>query len=253
VHYQFAKERPDYSDLASGRVFYSRSGYTAFPVRLASEIFQRCLAIREANQVTVPCVLYDPCCGAAYHLCVLAYLHGRSIREVIGSDIDEKAVLLAKQNFGLLGVGGLDKRISEISEMLRLYGKQSHQEALDSAHVLRNRIFTLTEEHSLKTRVFQASAMDGKILCENLKGVAIDIVFTDVPYGQHSEWRNLDANLESSNPLWLMLEALLGVLLPTSIVAVVSDKRQKVSHRGYQRIEQFHVGKRRVVILKPPM
>jgi len=63
MHYQFAKERPDYSDLASGRVFYSLPGHPAFPIRLADEILQRCLARREASHVTGPCILYDPVVG----------------------------------------------------------------------------------------------------------------------------------------------------------------------------------------------
>jgi len=81
-----------------------------------------------------------------------------------------------------------------------------------------------------------------------VKPKSVDIVFTDVPYGQHSNW--LDA-AERSNPLWSMLDALLGVLSQSSIVAVVSDKGQKVSLEGYQRLERFQVGKRRVLILKP--
>ena len=48
MQYLYATERPDYSDLASGRVFYSLPGHPAFPIRLASEIFQRCLAFRRA-------------------------------------------------------------------------------------------------------------------------------------------------------------------------------------------------------------
>lgn len=251
MQYQFATERPDYSDLASGRVFYSLPGHPAFPIRLADEILQRCLARREENHVTGPCILYDPCCGAAYHLSVLAYLHWYSFREVIGSDIDQKAVSVAGQNLGLLSLEGLDKRISEISEMFRLYGKGSHKEALDSAHRLRHRIATLAEENPLKTRVFQASALDGEELRANLKGVTVDIVFVDVPYGLHSQWRDANSNSESGNSLWRMLNALLGILVPTSVVAVVSDKRQKASHAGYQRIAHFQVGKRRVVLLRP--
>jgi hypothetical protein len=48
-----------------------------------------------------------------------------------------------------------------------------------------------------------------------------------------------------------MLDALAEVLSPSSIVAIASDKQQKVSHAGYQRLEQFQIGRRRVVILKP--
>lgn len=251
MHYQFAKERPDYSDLASGRVFYSLPGHPAFPIRLADEILQRCLAWREANHVTRPCVLYDPCCGAAYHLSVLACLHWHSFREVIGSDINQKAISVAQKNLGLLSVEGLDKRISEISEMFRLYGKESHKEALDSAHQLRDRIGTLTKQQPLKTRIFQANALDGEEVREHLKSVAVDIVFADVPYGLHSHWHDPNSGSEMDNPLWQMLDALLGVLAPTTVVAVISDKRQKASHEGYQRIEHFQVGKRRVVLLKP--
>ena len=109
MHYQFATAHLNYSDLASGRVFYSRPGHPAFPIRLASEIFQRCMAIRTAEHLPAPCVLFDPCCGGAYHLSVLAYLHRECIREVIGSDVDEEAIALAQRNLELLSVSGLDQ------------------------------------------------------------------------------------------------------------------------------------------------
>src|SRR5215212_1843831 len=131
MQYKYAKEQLNNSDVSSGRVFYSLPGHPAFPVRLASEVFRRCVAHRETIYGnSTPCVLYDPCCGAAYHLSVLAYLHGEYIQGVIGSDIDEKAVALAERNLGLLHRDGLDKRIRELSEMLEAYGKKSHQEAL---------------------------------------------------------------------------------------------------------------------------
>lgn len=251
MKYQFAQAQNNFSDFASGKVFYSLPGHPAFPVRLASEIFQRCLALRKANyKNTTPCVLYDPCCGAAYHFSVLAYLHGESIREVIGSDVDEKAVSLAKRNFELLSVEGLEKRISEISEMLQQYGKDSHREALASSQILKNRIYELTQARQFETSAFRANATDGKSLLEKFKSKSVDVVFTDIPYGQHSKWQGIDLK-ESSNPIWSMLDALLGILSPSSVVAVVSEKRQKVSHESYQRIEQFQIGKRRVVILKP--
>lgn len=251
MQYKYEKEVLDYSDFASGRVFYSSAGYPAFPVRLASEIFQRCIASRATiYQTTTPCTLYDPCCGAAYHLSVLAFLHGRYIREIIASDIDEKAVSLAKRNLGLLSLAGLDQRIDEIGKMRAEYQKDSHKEALVSAHVLRNKITSLPREHPLATTVFQASASDGQTMLNNIKAKSVDILFTDVPYGQHSQWRESDSN-GISNSVWKMLDALLGILSTSSIVAVVSDKGQKVSHEHYQRLEQFQIGKRRVVILKP--
>ena len=48
----------------------------------------------------------------------------------------------------------------------------------------------------------------------------------------------------------ILLGALTGVLQHTAVIAVVSDKAQKAAHDGYRRIEQFQVGKRRVVILR---
>jgi tRNA G10 N-methylase Trm11 len=195
-------------------------------------------------KISEPCVLYDPCCGAAYHLSVLTWLHGEHIREIIASDVDEKAVALAKRNLALLDTAGLNKRIDELSKMHEQYGKTSHEDALKSAHRLREK---LSGQHPPETSVFQANVTDAKTILSNIKPKSVDIVFTDVPYGQHSNWQDSDV----SNPLWSMLDSLLGVVSSSSIVAIVSDKQQKALHEGYQRIEQFQVGKRRIAILKP--
>jgi 23S rRNA G2445 N2-methylase RlmL len=243
MQYKFATQQIDYSDFSSGRVFYSLPGHPAFPVRLASEVFQRCMTIRAANGDTAPCVLYDPCCGAAYQLGVLAYLHAGMIGEVIGSDIDERAVSLAAQNLGLLTPAGLDKRIDQITELFSQYGKPSHKAALESARLLRERLGAFDAP---KVRAFRANALDADALRERLGTARVDIVLTDVPYGQHSQWQ--DAN---ANPIYAMLDALLGILLPTSIVAIASDKQQKVAHERYRRLERFQIGKRQVVILRP--
>jgi 16S rRNA G966 N2-methylase RsmD len=249
MQYKYAREQQDYSDLSNGRVFYSLPGHPAFPVRLASEIFQRCLGHREAiHKTSMPCTLYDPCCGLAYHLSVLAYLHGESIREVIGSDIDEKAVELAGRNLSLLHNTGLDRRIHELLELFEQYEKESHREALQSAFLLREKLSGFP--NSLATRVFRASATDRDEISKQIKPHSVDIVFTDVPYGRHSQWRQAELP-EGSNPLTSMLNVLLDVLSLSSIVAIASDKGQKVVHERFQRIEHFQVGKRRVVILKP--
>lgn len=251
MQYRYATEPLDYSDFSSGRVFYSLPGHPAFPVRLASEIFQRCLAHRAANYGSVSsCTLYDPCCGAAYHLSVLGFLHGEHIRKVIGSDIDEKAIAVAARNMGLLHKEGLDERSREISSMLEQYRKESHSEALQSATVLNEKLSELTAERTFETKVFQANATDKEMISSHIQPKSVDIVFTDVPYGRRSRWREANSD-EMSNPLTHMLNALLGVLSPSSIVAISSDKRQKAIHECYERIEHFQVGKRRVVLLKP--
>jgi tRNA G10 N-methylase Trm11 len=241
MQYKFVKEQVDYSDLASGRVLHSLPGHPAFPVRLASEIFQRCIEHRRAiYKVSNPCTMYDPCCGTAYHLSVLGFLHGAHIRELIASDINEKVVEIARRNLELLRPTGMEERISELSSMHERYNKDSHRDALASAQALKIRI---TADHTIKTHAFQVDATNGKAILQNIRQGSVDIIFTDVPYGQHSQWSS------SSNALWSMLDALLAVLSPTSILAIASDKGQKASHERYQRVEQFQLGKRRVKIL----
>ena len=247
--YKFARERGDYSDLASGKVFHSLPGYPAFPIRLGSEIFQRCLAGLTSGGAAGRVTLYDPCCGGAYHLATLACLHWDSIDSIIASDIDPKAVALAERNLELLTPEGMDRRIVELADLWKKFGKESHRAALRSADQLRQRIDRLSKDHRISTRVFAANAMDGPLLRGQLEAVSVGIVFTDVPYGRHSAWQD-DAGGNPA-PLWRMLDALHEVLVPSSLVAVVADKRQKVAQEAYDRVDKFQIGKRQVVILKP--
>jgi 23S rRNA (guanine2535-N1)-methyltransferase len=244
MEYKFATERTNYADLASGNVFYSLPDHPAFPVRLASEVYQRCLALR--GKGSTPCTLYDPCCGAAYHLSTITYLHWDSICRVICSDIDEKAVQLAERNLGLLTPGGMERRSREISAMVRLYDKESHKGALESITRMQEQINILTAVRPIQTRVFRANATEAATLREGLQDAEIDVVFTDIPYGQHSGWEQTQAY----NPAWAMLEALLEFLSPKSILAIASDKLQKIGHDKYKRLEKFQLGKRQVIILR---
>jgi hypothetical protein len=246
VPYRFAIERPDYSDLSSGRVFYSLPGHPAFPIRLASEIFQRCLAHRQAAGYSGPPALYDPCCGAAYLLSVLAYLHGPSIRALAASDVDPTAVELARRNLELLTAEGLDRRIAALGADYARFGKDSHRQALESACRLRERIGRMS---LIPTRVFQADAGNPADILRGLNGSKVDLVITDIPYGRHSVWHG--TLRDESHSVWNLLNALLEVLSPTGLVAVAADKAQKISHESYRRIERFSIGKRQVVILKP--
>jgi 16S rRNA G966 N2-methylase RsmD len=249
MQYNYATEQQDYSDLSSGRVLYSLPDHPAFPVRLASEIFQRCFAFRkEVYNISTPVTLYDPCCGAAYHLSVLGYLHREAIQEIIASDINEKAVDLAAKNLRLLATAGMDQRIAEISNMLQQYGKDSHKDALKSAQSLRNKISSFEHGETLQIKTFQANATHEKEILQNIKSNSVDIVFTDIPYGEHSHW---ESSKDVSNPLGAMLVSLHSILSSSSIVAIASDKKQKISLEDYQRLEQFQIGKRRIVVLKP--
>jgi 16S rRNA G966 N2-methylase RsmD len=244
MEYKYAIERRDYSDLASGNVFYSLPGHPAFPVRLASEVYQRCLAWR--GMENSPCTIYDPCCGAAYHVCVVAYLHWDSVCRVICSDIDKKAIQVAGRNLGLLTPAGMERRSREISAMVRLYDKESHKGALESITRMQEQVNLLSAIRPIQTHVFQANATSTADLRKGLQDTAIDIVFTDIPYGQHSQWEQT----QSPHPTWTLLEVLLEFLSPKSILAIASDKFQKASHDKYSPLEKFQIGKRQVVILK---
>ncbi len=242
MQYKFVVHDADYSDFASGRVFHSRAGHPAFPVRLGSEILQRCMAICATNGGLAPYVLYDPCCGAAYHLSVLSYLHREMLREVIGSEIDENAVILAAQNLSLLRPDGLDGRIAQLEALWAQYGKPSHSEALVSARRLREQIDRFAP---LNTHAFCASALDADALLTGLRESKADIVFTDIPYGQHSQWQGA-----GDAPVQAMLTALIPTLSPCAVVAIAADKQQKITHTQYQRVQHFQIGKRRITILK---
>src|SRR5436309_961484 len=100
--YRFVRERLDHSDFASGRVFHSRPGRTGFPVRLADELLQRCLALRPPNLRDATASLYDPCCGSGTLLCTLAFLHWPALSQVVASDADPEAVAPAGRNLALL-------------------------------------------------------------------------------------------------------------------------------------------------------
>ena len=250
--YRFRDSQEDYTDFSSGRVFHGVPGLPAFPVRLAGEIFQRCLAIRRRQGLAGTCTVYDPCCGGAYHLATLAYLHWDHIAEIIASDVDARALVMAARNLDLLTLQGMDRRIAEITQMLALYGKSSHTEALESAGRLKSRLQALATRHTIGVSLFAADATDGADLGAKLSGRHIDVVITDVPYGRLSSWQTESPSAEPGlGPLREMIDALLSVTTVTTLIAVAADKHQKITHGAYRRIERFQIGKRQVCILQP--
>ena len=246
--YQYATTRQDDSDYASGRVFYGLTGQPAFPIRLAREMFQRCLAVHRAAGRAGPFVLYDPLCGGGYLLGTLAYLHWTEIAQVIGSDVDAQALSLAERNLGLLTAKGIDLRIAEIEHMIERYGKASHRAALESAKRLKAQLLVALSDRSMRVRTFQADVMDGQALAKGLAGTKADILLTDVPYGRDSAWQIAAGT--GAPPLGQMLETLSALLSPSTVVAVAADKAQQIAHPAYRRVERFRLGKRQVALLQ---
>lgn len=224
-------ENKNFEDLASGRVIAHKNGYPNFPVRLAQEIFSRCLYY--AGNPDNLCI-YDPCCGGGYLLTVLGFLNYEKIRTIIASDINSEAVQLASENLSLLTKKGLEQRIQQLNHLWLLHNKKSHAEALDSTANLLN--ILANAAHEIESKVFQTD-----ILSEHPfdnPAFQADIIFTDVPYGNLVTWQNCNkANT-------YLLNQLLPVTTDNTIIAICSDKSQKFQSEHFQRIEKQIIGKR---------
>jgi SAM-dependent methyltransferase len=244
--YQYASER-NYAPFASGRVFYARPGQPAFPVRLADEVFQRARGHWLAAGGTGACHIYDPVCGGGYWLAVLAYLHWQQIARITASDLDPEALELARRNLGLLSPAGLQQRVHELEQLLAAYGKDSHHQALAEARAFLEQLEQRMINQPIEVKVFQADATQAESLASELNSPAIDLVLADVPYGWHSQWQSA----AGTAPVDQMLSALEGYLPTLSVLAIASDKGQKVRHPAYRRLEQFNLGRRRVTLLSP--
>lgn len=235
--YKYCENR-NFEDLASGRVILHRTGYPNFPVRLAQEIFCRCL-----NYCGAPdhICIYDPCCGGGYLLTVLGFLSYERIERVVASDISGEAVQLAHENLSLLRKSGLEGRMRQLDDLLRLHDKSSHMGALDSAANL-YRIVT-DSAREIEHQVFQADILSHSPL--EGQDFKADIIFTDVPYGNLVNWQDQQGDTLH------FLDQLLPVTKDRSVVAVCSDKRQKFQSAHFQRIEKQVVGKRLFQIFVP--
>ena len=250
--YRFARDRENYELYASGGVFYSVPGHAAFPVRLANEIFGRCMALWDAGGEGRRCTLYDPCCGGAYHLATLAYFQWDRLARIAASDIDPDILALGARNLSLLTVDGLDRRIAELAALFRQFGKASHATALENARILRRRLVAFTRDYPVETRTFRADATDQNAVRAGLAGAAVDIVITDLPYGQRSRWHADTLALNAAqDPVRQLLDSLLPCLAPGAVVAVAATKRTPIEHEGYRRAGRFSLGKRQTVFLQP--
>lgn len=234
MQYQYVSERTSYEDYAAGRILYTQAGMTSFPVRLASEIFQRCAALLKKPRLTV----YDPCAGSAYLLTVLGFLHGEQISALWASDIQPDAAVIAERNLSLLTVFGLEQRQREIEAMLGEYGKVSHAEALTSVDVLRQQL----PEQAIQCCVWSGDAMQPPLVSN-----CVDVLLTDVPYGDVVAW----GGAATDNPIYDLLEAHHCILARPSVAVIVSDKAQKAAHPQYQRLLHDTLGKRRITLLQP--
>jgi len=224
----------NYQDYAAGRVIISRKGMTSFPVRLASEIFQQCLEYRSLQS---PVCIYDPCGGSAHLLTVLGFLHGKHIQSLLCSDVRSEVVSVANYNLALLSFTGLMKRASTLRNLITLYDKPSHHDALKS---------TLSLSRLLPQNVIQTQAFVADALTRTIAPSSVDLLITDVPYDNVVIWEG-----KATDPISQLLDIQYDTLREGSIVAITTLKDQKINHKHYERLKHITVGKRRTSFLRP--
>ncbi|BFH16114.1 hypothetical protein J6TS7_11870 [Paenibacillus dendritiformis] len=244
MEYIFETKQNGYEDFASGRVLYNARGTTAFPVRLASEIMQRCFRHLEGKGNDEPYAVYDPCCGGAYMLTVVGLLHGHRMKRVVASDVNPEVLGIAEKNLSLLSADGMSRRKKELAYLLGQYNKPSHREALESVEKLAP---LLTRSNIEETCSFHHDVTATAAADLPVQAGGIDIVLTDLPYGEIVHWQS-----ECGNPLSRFFDNMYARLEPErSVMAVIADKRQKLRHDKFRRLEAFKVGKRQVAIFEP--
>jgi SAM-dependent methyltransferase len=252
VKYRFESSPTDYSDLASGSVLRSAPGRPAFPVRLASELFQRAFDFwASEHDFKRPCTLYDPCCGAAYGLTTLKLLHWELIRHVIGSDIDQTALDLAKLNLGLLEPEGLRARTREISALVQQYGKASHIAALDSAERLLSLIENRSAKNPAQVSLFRADALRAADVVAGLGGTSADLVFVDLPYGKRTHWVSEDEPTQGDT-IGRLLDSIRSVTAPGAVIVIVTHRSDdRAMAVGFKSLKQLKTkGHRHASILR---
>jgi tRNA G10 N-methylase Trm11 len=236
--YKFATLKENYEDYSSGRVLYGTAGATNFPVRLINEIFQRATARLANAGVKPPYSIYDPFCGAGYSLTVLGMLHGSSIENITASDINKNILETATKNLSLLTTKGFTNRVKDLEALKAAYGKSSHSEALESAARLEKKV------SNIPLNIFEFNILGNQNL--PIPASSVDLVLCDLPYGQLTDWQGKG---EANNPSQIFLDNIRPILKSQSVVVISSDKKQKLSYQGYQRVEKFILGKRQIMIL----
>jgi hypothetical protein len=239
--YRFEASDRNYADLASGAVLHSAPGFPAFPVRLASEMFLRGLAHIEAKE---PVTIWDPCCGSGYLVTVLALRHRSRVREVIASDIDDAAVALARRNLALLTGAGLSTRAAELAALAGKFGKSSYAEAADAAVRLAEQL--ASSGGDVPSAAHVADVFDTAQVAAALDGRTAQVVITDVPYGEQTDWQGVNAGAGTPG----MVRAVASIV-PAETVLIVAVRGRKVPLGDQVRpIERFKIGTRSVAIAR---
>jgi hypothetical protein len=245
MQYKFEKEKNNYEFLASGNVLKSVPGNPAFPVRLASEIFQRGLSFikKPIENLTI----YDPCCGSAYLLTVLGILHRGKIETIIGSDIDEDVIEIAEKNISLISENGIQNRINELIIKRDNYKKKSHTNALVSANKIKEIISD--GNHKFNYDVFRVNALIRSLKVPVFNNIRIDIIISDLPYSNQTSWIGINEDVLES-PEHLLLENLISIASRDTVIIICTKKIVVVQHPKFIILKKEKIGKRKITFLK---
>jgi len=244
MEYVFEPVAKNFEDFASGRVLYNAHGTTAFPVRLASEIIQRCFEILKKKGKHDRYTIYDPCCGGAYLLTVIGLMHGHRMKRILASDSNPEILKIAEKNLSLLTRNGMRRREEQIQELFALYRKPSHLQSLESIERLSSLVNQSNIEEILcfHRDITMPETENGKMRIKD-----VHVVITDFPYGNLVSWTG-----SSLNPAEDFFDNIYGSLdMESSVVAVVADKSHKLQHDKFRRVQHFKVGKRQVGLFEP--
>ena len=233
--YRYVVERTDHSALASGHVLRSAPGFPGFPVRLADELFQRA-----AVHTGLPAVrLWDPCCGSGYLATVLGLLHRERIASVRATDVDPDAVELAGRNLRLLTGRGLAEREKELRRSARDFGRPSFVERAEDARELARGLSRAGGDLPHEAAVSDVFASG--------EPVAADLVVTDVPYGEMTDWAG---EVPEDEPVSGLLASLGRVLPPEAVIVVTARTRRIPLPEGVRALERVRIGVRAAALVR---
>jgi 23S rRNA (guanine2535-N1)-methyltransferase len=228
--YRYAKvSSPLDRHLASGVVIRSIPGRPALPVRLIRELAAATRTLWDRTAGGRCPVLWDPCCGLGHLVTCVSLLHDVSVS--VASDVDGGAVQVAVRNLALLRDDGLSARGEEV--------RVHRPHALDSVAA----VASLLRGVPPVTRTFVADATDPAQCRSGLGDCLPDIVLTDVPYGEQTDW---DGDRQVAD----LLASLHLTAAPRAVLGLVTPNRLRMPDSPWQRAGTWNIGRRRIWLLR---
>lgn len=240
MKYKFETIKKDYSDFSSDKVLINAPRTPAFPVRVASEIMSRCLSyLNSTDGISI----YDPCCGGGHLLTVIGFLYSANLNKIYGTDIDDRALDYAKRNLSLLAMEGLLQRKKGIQRYYDNNEEESQLQALESFERLKAMIVDSKRSHKdIHCLKWDITSSQPPLFRD------VNIVITDIPYGNMSQWDGIMKN----NPIEQMLNNIYQILdYDNSVIAIISNKEQRIKHEYFEQIKRLKHGKRQFTFLRP--